>query len=74
LALCRTQLAEKSAIAEKYQEQLALAENRLERLKSETVQKMESKMKVKEKEDEQTSTTNGNHTIKAEKVEPMVMI
>ncbi|PVG02505.1 hypothetical protein CPB86DRAFT_697268 [Serendipita vermifera] len=73
LALCRTQLAEKSAIAEKYLEQLAMAENRLERLKSETVQKMESKPKVKgEKDDEQTKAANGDHTHKTETNEPML--
>jgi hypothetical protein len=69
LALVRTQLADATSAAEKYLEQLSVTENRLERLKSETVQRMAMKpppqveAPVKE---EELSKPNGNHIIKPE--------
>ena len=72
LALVRTQLADATSAAEKYLEQLSVTENRLERLKSETVQRMAMKpppvkpqveAPVKE---EELSRPNGNHIIKPE--------
>jgi hypothetical protein len=72
LILVRTQLADATLAAEKYLEQLSMTENRLERLKSETVQRMAMKpppvkpqveAPVKE---EELSKPNGNHIIKPE--------
>jgi hypothetical protein len=73
LNLTRARLEEATSHAERYLEQLAIAENRVERLKSETVQRVESKTRAtgtekeeKKEKKEETPEQNGNHVPKAE--------
>lgn len=68
LALTKAKLEESVASVETYRELLSTAENRLERLKSTTVQKLEAKPQPKE-EPEPSSQSNGNGTLV--KAEPM---
>lgn len=72
LAIVRTRLADATSAAEKYLQQLSVTENRLERLKSETVQRLgvqppplktQTEVPVK---DEEMSKPNGNHVAKTE--------
>ena len=56
-ALARTQQA-----AEEYKDKLSAAENRFERLKSSTVQKLETRASIKQEE----PTQNGSSTPKTE--------
>jgi hypothetical protein len=70
--LVRTRLSDATSAAEKYLEQLSVTENRLERLKSETVQKLGMKPLPAKAQveapvnEEEPSNLNGNHTAKAE--------
>lgn len=70
LNLTRARLEEATSLAERYLEQLSIAENRVERLKSETVQRVESKTRAagteKEEKKEEPPEQNGNHIPKAE--------
>ncbi|KAG8803279.1 hypothetical protein FRC16_006286 [Serendipita sp. 398] len=64
LALMKTKLENATGTVEAYREQLSVAENRYERLKSQTVQKTEAKKSAgDETKDDGRSKQNGNHVI-----------
>jgi E3 ubiquitin-protein ligase BRE1 len=67
LNLTRVRLEDATSLADRYLEQLAIAENRVERLKSETVQRVESKTRAtgaekeeKEEKKEEPPEQSGN--------------
>ncbi|KAG8818877.1 hypothetical protein FRC17_010676, partial [Serendipita sp. 399] len=62
IALMKTNLEGATAATESYREQLCVAENRIERLKSQTVQRSEAKKSVNdETKNDSGSKQNGNH-------------
>jgi hypothetical protein len=72
--LTKAKLSESSSAAEKYLEQLAITENKLERLKSETIQRMESKIRLvgEDGNPDKPAKANGTHHVKSETPEAPV--
>jgi len=75
LELVRTRLADATSRAENYLEELSVTENKLERLKSETVQRLEMKPRAQPPvKEEQASKPNGHHSMKSEINDPNLAV